>query len=135
MVRYFMTNPEAVQLVIQAGAFARGGEIFVLDMGQPVKILTLAEDVIRLSGFEPYKDIDIEFSGIREGEKLYEELLLNEEEVMKTKHDRIFIGHPLTINRGELELQFRRLERALGEGQDTIRDVIEYIVPLFKHVS
>ncbi|MFC4100421.1 polysaccharide biosynthesis protein [Paenibacillus xanthanilyticus] len=132
MVRYFMTIPEAVQLVIQAGAFAQGGEIFVLDMGAPVKILNLAEDVIRLSGYEPYQDIDIAFTGMREGEKLFEELLLNEEEITKTKHNRIFIGHPLMINRGELELQFKRLERAIGEGQQSVRDVIEYIVPMYK---
>lgn len=132
MVRYFMTIPEAVQLVIQAGAFAQGGEIFVLDMGAPVKILNLAEDVIRLSGYEPYKDIDIAFTGMREGEKLFEELLLNEEEITKTKHNRIFVGHPLLINRGELELQFKRLERAIGEGQQSVRDVIEYVVPMYK---
>ncbi|WP_308636714.1 polysaccharide biosynthesis protein [Paenibacillus silvisoli] len=135
MVRYFMTIPEAVQLVIQAGAFAAGGEIFVLDMGQPVKIVELAEDVIRLSGFEPYTEIPIEFTGIREGEKLYEELLLNEEAIAKTKHNRIFIGKPLGINRVELELQFKRLERAIGDEKDNIRDVIEYIVPLYKDVS
>ncbi|TYP75659.1 polysaccharide biosynthesis protein [Paenibacillus methanolicus] len=132
MVRYFMTIPEAVQLVIQAGAFAQGGEIFVLDMGAPVKILNLAEDVIRLSGYEPYREIDIAFTGMREGEKLFEELLLNEEEITKTRHNRIFIGHPLMINRGELELQFKRLERAIGEGQQAVRDVIEYVVPMYK---
>ncbi|WP_371264746.1 polysaccharide biosynthesis protein [Paenibacillus sp. CF384] len=135
MVRYFMTIPEAVQLVIQAGAFAAGGEIFVLDMGQPVKIVELAEDVIRLSGFEPYSEIPIEFTGIRAGEKLYEELLLNEEAIKKTSHNRIFIGKPLTINQAELELQFKRLERAIDGEKDDIRNVIEYIVPLFKDVS
>ncbi|MBB3110570.1 FlaA1/EpsC-like NDP-sugar epimerase [Paenibacillus phyllosphaerae] len=135
MVRYFMTIPEAVQLVIQAGAFAEGGEVFVLDMGAPVRILNLAEDVIRLSGFDPYKDIDIEFTGMREGEKLFEELLLSEEDIKKTKHDRIFIGQPLVINRGELELQFKRLDRAIGENAQVVREVIEYIVPLYKHVS
>ncbi|SFT25308.1 nucleoside-diphosphate sugar epimerase/dehydratase [Paenibacillus sp. BC26] len=135
MVRYFMTIPEAVQLVIQAGAFAAGGEIFVLDMGQPVKIVELAEDVIRLSGFEPYTEIPIEFTGIRAGEKLYEELLLNEEAIAKTKHNRIFIGRPVGINQVELELQFKRLERAIDGEKDDIRNVIEYIVPLFKDVS
>ncbi|RAP74016.1 polysaccharide biosynthesis protein [Paenibacillus montanisoli] len=135
MVRFFMTIPEAVQLVIQAGAFAEGGEIFVLDMGQPVKIIELAEDVIRLSGFEPYTEIPIEFTGIREGEKLYEELLLDEEAIAKTKHNRIFIGKPLGINRVELELQFKRLEKAIIDEKDAVRDVIEYIVPLYKDVS
>ncbi|WP_322348839.1 polysaccharide biosynthesis protein [Paenibacillus albus] len=135
MVRYFMTIPEAVQLVIQAGAFAAGGEIFVLDMGQPVKIVELAEDLIRLSGFEPHTEIPIEFTGIRAGEKLYEELLLNEEAVEKTKHNRIFVGKPLGINRVELELQFRRLERAISDDKEEVRNVIEYIVPLYKDVS
>jgi FlaA1/EpsC-like NDP-sugar epimerase len=92
MTRYFMTIPEAVQLVIQAGAMAEGGEIFVLDMGEPVKILHLAETIIRLSGFEPYKDIDIVFTGVRPGEKLYEELLSEQEGVNVTQHERIFIS-------------------------------------------
>lgn len=135
MVRYFMTIPEAVQLVIQAGAFAAGGEIFVLDMGQPVKIVELAEDLIRLSGYEPHTEIPIEFTGIRAGEKLYEELLLNEEAIAKTKHNRIFIGKPLGINRAELELQFKRLERAITDDKEEVRNVIEFIVPLYKDVS
>lgn len=117
MVRYFMTIPEAVQLVIQSGSFAKGGEVFVLDMGEPVKILTLAEDLITLSGFEPYKDIDITFSGIREGEKLYEELLTDEENLGSTQHDRIFIGRPNVVSQNQLELEFKRLERVLAEGR------------------
>jgi FlaA1/EpsC-like NDP-sugar epimerase len=135
MVRYFMTIPEAVQLVIQAGAFAKGGEIFVLDMGKPVKILDLAEDLIRLSGFEPYTEIPIEFTGIREGEKLFEELLTDEESVNATQHNRIFIGKPVHINRAELELELRRLERGVLEGQGSIREIIESIVPLYQQVS
>lgn len=98
ITRYFMTIPEAVQLVMQAGAMAKGGEIFVLDMGQPVKILDLAEKVIRLSGFEPYDDIDIVISGLRPGEKLYEELLLSEEGIKETSHEKIFVGKPLAIS-------------------------------------
>ena len=88
-----MTIPEASQLVVQAGGLAKGGEIFVLDMGEPVKIVTLAENLIKLSGFEPYKDIDIQFSGLRPGEKLYEELSLEEEldERKKTGNDKIFV--------------------------------------------
>lgn len=135
MVRYFMTIPEAVQLVIQAGSFAKGGEIFVLDMGKPVRILDLAQDLIRLSGYEPNVDIDINFSGMREGEKLFEELLTDEEAVTSTQHERIYIGKPTQINRVELELQFKRIEKAIGEDQTTIKDVIEHLVPFYSHVS
>ena len=94
MVRYFMTIPEAVQLVIQAGAIAQGGEIFVLDMGEPVKISKLARDLIRLSGLQPDKDIKIEYTGIRPGEKLFEELLTSEELTTATKHDLIYVAKP-----------------------------------------
>ncbi|MEK4004773.1 polysaccharide biosynthesis protein [Paenibacillus sp. FSL H3-0333] len=130
MVRYFMTIPEAVQLVIQSGSFANGGEVFVLDMGEPVKILTLAEDLITLSGYEPYKDIDITFSGIREGEKLYEELLTDEENLGSTQHDRIFIGRPNVFTRSQMELEFKRLERVITEDAEAIREVINQIVPM-----
>ncbi|MCR5481881.1 MAG: polysaccharide biosynthesis protein, partial [Clostridia bacterium] len=95
ITRFFMTIPEAVQLVIQTGAMARGGEIFVLDMGEPVKIMDLALNVIKLSGFVPNVDIDIEITGLRPGEKLYEELLLDEEGIEKTAHEKIYVGHPL----------------------------------------
>jgi len=95
ITRYFMTIPEAVQLVIQAGAMAKGGEIFVLDMGDPVRIMDLAENVIRLSGYVPNVDIDIEITGLRPGEKLYEELLLDDESIEKTAHNKIYVGHPL----------------------------------------
>ena len=94
ITRYFMTIPEASQLVLQAGAYAEGGEIFVLDMGKPVRIYDLAENLIKLSGFEPHKDISIEITGLRPGEKLYEELLMNEEGLSETKHKKIFIGKP-----------------------------------------
>ncbi|NIK78186.1 FlaA1/EpsC-like NDP-sugar epimerase [Paenibacillus castaneae] len=135
MVRYFMTIPEAVQLVIQAGAFAKGGEIFVLDMGKPVRILDLAKDLIRLSGYEPDSDIEINFSGMREGEKLFEELLTDEEAISSTQHERIFIGKPTEINRVELEMQFKQIERVLGENHNSIKDVIEHLVPFYSHVS
>jgi FlaA1/EpsC-like NDP-sugar epimerase len=91
MTRYFMTIPEAVSLVLTAGAYAKGGEIFVLDMGQPVKMYDLAADLIRLSGYEPETDIKIAVTGLRPGEKLYEELFFNYEDVDKTMHDKIFI--------------------------------------------
>jgi len=94
IVRYFMTIPEAVQLVIQAGAMANGGEIFILDMGEPVKIVDLARDMIRLSGLEPDIDIKIEFTGLRPGEKLFEEMLLNEEGITATKYRKIHIAKP-----------------------------------------
>jgi FlaA1/EpsC-like NDP-sugar epimerase len=94
MIRYFMTIPEAVQLVIQTAAMAQGGEVFILDMGKPVKIVDLAKDLIRLSGFEPDKDIKVVYTGVRPGEKLFEELLTAEEGAAGTKHDRIYIGKP-----------------------------------------
>lgn len=90
-----MTIPEAVQLVIQAGSMAKGGEIFVLDMGEPVKIIDLARSLITLSGFEPNVDIKIEFIGLRPGEKLYEELLMAEEGITDTRHEKIFVAKPL----------------------------------------
>lgn len=99
-------------------------------MGEPVKILTLAEDLITLSGYEPYKDINIVFSGIREGEKLYEELLTAEENLGSTQHDRIFIGKPNVISQNQLELEFKRLERVLSEEPEAIREVINQIVPM-----
>lgn len=135
MVRYFMTIPEAVQLVLQAGSFAQGGEIFVLDMGSPVKILNLAEDLIKLSGYEPYEEIDIKFSGIREGEKLYEELLTDEENVTATQHNRIFIGKPSDLNRRHLELEILRLQRVMADGSSSIKDIIDQIVPMYEVVS
>lgn len=98
IIRYFMTIPEAVQLVIQAGAMAKGGEIFVLDMGDPVKIVDLAYNLITLSGFEPNVDIEVKFTGLRPGEKLYEELLMSEEGLTDTKHKKIFIGNPIEFD-------------------------------------
>lgn len=113
MVRYFMTIPEAVELVIQAGALAKGGEIFVLDMGEPVKILDLARTLIRLSGFEPEKDIDIIFTGIRPGEKLYEELLTAEEGINATTHQRIYVARPNGIDSTQVEMLLINFNRGL----------------------
>ncbi|WP_019534273.1 polysaccharide biosynthesis protein [Paenibacillus ginsengihumi] len=132
MIRYFMTIPEAVQLVIQAGAFAEGGEVFVLDMGEPVKIVDLATDLIRLSGFEPNVDIQIQFTGMRPGEKLYEELLTSEEGLGSTKHNRIFIGHPVIMDRTELDFEMKKLEKVLTQGQEPIRALLKHIVPTFQ---
>lgn len=135
MIRFFMTIPEAVQLVIQAGAFAQGGEIFILDMGKPVKIVDLATDLIRLSGYEPHVDIPIEFSGIRPGEKLYEELLTSEEGLTSTKHDRIFVGKPSQINHSELDFAFKKLEKVLSGDAEPILEVVKHLVPTYSNVS
>ena len=135
ITRYFMTIPEAVQLVIQTGAIAKGGEIFVLDMGEPVKIIDLAENIIRLSGYTPYEDIDIEVTGLRPGEKLYEELLLAEEGIEKTNHEKIYVGHPLEATAKLKELmEGNRLEEAIRElcrkeEDEEIRNWIREMVP------
>lgn len=133
ITRYFMTIPEAAQLVLQAGAMAQGGEIFVLDMGEPVKILTLAEDLIRLSGFIPYEDMDIEITGLRPGEKLYEELLLKEEGILETRHDKIYIGRPLNVNPEQLKTQLSQLETMIDEESDqALKQVLRGIVPTYQ---
>lgn len=134
MIRYFMTIPEAVQLVIQAGALAEGGEIFILDMGKPVKIAELASDLIRLSGLEPDKDIKIIYTGIRPGEKLFEEILTHEEGAVATKHDRIFIGRPSKVMYEELKNVLDELEHVLnGEvlGKEKIKALLKDIVPSY----
>jgi len=131
MTRYFMTIPEAVQLVIQAGSFANGGEVFILDMGEPVKIVDLASDLIRLSGFEPEVDIKIEYSGIRPGEKLYEELLTSEEGLTKTIHNRIFIGKPQEIDWGKLQEDMVRLAIVVEKEASDIHRCLGNLVPSF----
>ncbi len=111
MTRFFMTTPEAAQLVVQAGAFGKGGDVFVLDMGEPVKMLDMAEDLIRLSGFEPYVDIPIEFIGIRPGEKLYEELLTAQEGTVATKHERIFQTRAEVVDKESLMKDIEELRK------------------------
>jgi FlaA1/EpsC-like NDP-sugar epimerase len=110
IIRYFMTIPEAAQLVIQAGALTNGGEVFVLDMGEPVKIDDLARDLIRLSGLKPDADIEIEYTGLRPGEKLYEELLMAEEGLAKTAHKKIFIGKQQDMSFKEVVMCINRLK-------------------------
>ncbi|MCD7964184.1 MAG: polysaccharide biosynthesis protein [Clostridiaceae bacterium] len=129
IIRYFMTIPEAVSLVLQAGAYAKGGEIFVLNMGEPVKILDMAENLIRLSGYEPYKDIDIVFTGLRPGEKMYEELLMAEEGLQGTKNSRIFIGKPIEMDYGKFEQQLSELDEAAWKETSEIRELVQKIIP------
>jgi len=133
MLRYFMTIPEAVQLVIQAGSMAKGGEIFVLDMGDPVKILDLAETVIKLSGFEPYKDVEIVFSGIRPGEKLYEELLIADECCDQTTHQRIFIEKPNGLNFSLIEETIcNLLTNQLPKNNAEVEIFLQNFIPEFR---
>ena len=132
IIRYFMTISEAVSLVIQAGANARGGEIFVLDMGQPVKILTLAENLIRLSGFTPYKDIQIEFTGLRPGEKLYEELLMSEEGLQATENELIHIGKPIDVDEEFLLNTIEEMRTVMYDENANIRDLVKRIVPTYQ---
>ena len=119
MTRYFMTIPEASQLVLQAGALGGGGEIFILDMGRPVRILELAEDMIRLSGLTPYEDIDIEFTGVRDGEKLFEELEITGENLLKTRNPKIFIGKIATYSRDEVASVLTEFTGAVASDDET----------------
>lgn len=120
MTRYFMTIPEACQLVMQAGALGTGGEIFILDMGQPIRILDLAKDMIRLSGYVPFEDIDIVFSGIRKGEKLFEELEMTGENMTKTRHPKIFIGNIAAFSAEDVEQMFSVFRRAVTEDDEAM---------------
>lgn len=131
VIRYFMTIPEAVQLIFQAGAYARGGEIFVLDMGEPVCIDDLARNMIRLSGFEPDVDIPIEYTGLRPGEKLYEELLLSGEGMQKTKNDLIYIGHEIAFDPAAFEEDLMLLRAIPETDEPALRAKLREMVPTF----
>ena len=131
IIRYFMTIPEAVSLVLQAGTYASGGEIFVLDMGEPVKIDTLARNLIRLSGYTPDVDIKIEYSGLRPGEKLFEEKLMAEEGLKKTANDLIHIGCPIPFDTEEFLGELEGLMDAAYKNKDDIRERVMQIVTTY----
>lgn len=134
IVRYFMTIPEAVSLVLEAAAMGNGGEIFVLDMGEPVKIVELAENLIKLAGFIPYEEIKIEFTGLRPGEKLYEELLMDEEGIRQTENQKIFIGSPLRLERDVFFKQLVTLkEIAYSNNSNQLVQELLALVPSFHH--
>jgi FlaA1/EpsC-like NDP-sugar epimerase len=130
IIRYFMTIPEAVSLVLQAGAYAKGGEIFVLDMGEPVKILDLATNLIKLSGYRVGEDIEIKFTGLRPGEKMYEELLMNEEGLKKTANKMIYIGKPIEFDEENFFEKLEKLERD-AEAEKDVRADVKAIVPTY----
>ena len=131
MIRYFMTIPEAVSLVLQAGAYAEGGEIFVLDMGEPVRIMDLAKNMIRLSGLTLGRDIEIKITGLRPGEKLFEELLMDEEGMKATPNKQIFIGRPIEVNEAELYRALEVMEQAAKNETNDMRMLVESIVPTY----
>lgn len=133
IIRYFMTIPEAVSLVLQAGAYARGGEIFVLDMGEPMKIVDLATNLIKLSGYRVGEDIKIEFIGLRPGEKMYEELLMNEEGLQETANKMIYIGKPIEYDAEAFEEQLEKLRQASLDEESDIRETVREIVPTYHY--
>ena len=132
IIRYFMPIPEAVSLVLQAGYYARGGEIFILDMGEPVKIDTMARNMIRLSGFEPDVDIKVEYTGLRPGEKLFEELLMKEEGMQETANKLIHIGKPIEMDDEKFKQQLARLDQACKAEVTNMKDIVAEMVPTYK---
>ena len=132
IIRYFMTIPEAVSLVLQAGYYAKGGEIFILDMGEPVKIDTMARNMIRLSGYEPDVDIKVVYTGLRPGEKLYEELLMKEEGLQETANKLIHIGKPIEMDDGKFAAQLERLKAACQVETENMKDIVAEIVPTYR---
>lgn len=130
--RFFMTIPEAAQLVIQAGAMAKGGEIFVLDMGEPVKIVDLARDLIRLSGLKPDEDIKIEYTGLRPGEKLYEELLMDEVALTSTEHEKIFVEKPMEFDIDYVEKSIEEFKEVIYKDKEDIIKLLQEKVPTYK---
>lgn len=133
ITRFFMTIPEAARLVLQAASYASGGEIFVLDMGNPVKIYDLAKKLISLSGYKPEKDIEIKFTGLRPGEKLYEELLMSEEGLKKTDHSKIFIGRPGTLTLDELKEKLDKLRDVTYTDEKTVKKIMSEVVPTYHY--
>ena len=131
IIRYFMTIPEAVSLVLQASYYAKGGEIFVLDMGEPVRIDDMARNLIKLSGYKPDVDIKIVYTGLRPGEKLYEELLMDEEGMTQTQNEMIFIGHPIKMDDAKFEEQLAYLDEASRSETDRMKEIVAEIVPTY----
>ena len=133
IIRYFMTIPEAVSLVLKAGANAKGGEIFVLDMGEPVRIVDLAENMIRLSGYTPHEDISIVFTGLRPGEKMYEELLMSEEGLRSTENPLIYIGHTLEFDETEFFNTLEKMRDCMYDDQADVRELVKAVVPTYTY--
>ena len=135
IIRYFMTIPEAVSLVLQSATYAKGGEIFVLDMGEPVKIDTLARNLIKLSGFKPDIDIKIQYTGLRPGEKLYEEKLMSEEGLQKTENKLIHIAHPIDFDTREFFQLLNELIQISMTSPEDVHSIVARIVPTYRPIN